>query len=330
MNKIKNIVVIVLLFCILSACGNKVQSEISTQPVGVETPAPTPIDKETLAEQEAEELFAEYKERIEKGLHPLFRKLEDLYKQYPDNAIIKNYYYFTSAAEYNLWMEHDNSPSTYQKFEDHLSMVDIELPRKYQEYFTNYIEKNMGLDRYKELRGAGENNLNQYNKLTQLTENEKLQLLIRIIQEEDKIGDSITEAQTSAIWESIAKDYGITEEDVMVIMLDEDLMKKAYEYTAPKQVEEDIGDYDARLRNDGYRVAVAATKEYMSEFVQAVVNDNQSKIDQMIYSGFLAYVPDGTRVNVVDNSISIAEIEILEGRLKGVKVFTIIECIEYK
>lgn len=323
----KIIVVIALFICILSACGNEVQSEVTTQPIIMETPAPMPVDKETLAEQEAEELFAVYKERIEKGQYPLFRELEDLYNNFPDNATIKNYYYFTSAAYYLLSSELDNSPSTYQKFEDNLSMVDIELPCKYQAYFTNYIENNMGLVRYNELRGAGENKLNRYNRLT---ENEKLQLLIRIIQEEDKIGDSITEEQTSTIWESIAEEYGITEEDVMVIMLDEGLMKKAYKYTAPEQVEEDIGDYDARLRNEGYRVTIAATKEYMSEFVQAVVNDNQSKIDQLFNSGLLAYVPDGTRVNVVDVGIGIAEVEILEGRLKGIKAFTIIECVEYK
>ena len=84
------------------------------------------------------------------------------------------------------------------------------------------------------------------------------------------------------------------------------------------------------LSNSGYGVVVAVTKEAMDEYISALSKNNKDTIQSLYSLGYIAKIPEGTKVDVIEAGISVSEVRILEGIYKGYNFYSINECIELK
>lgn len=159
------------------------------------------------------------------------------------------------------------------------------------------------------------------------------------LNEDMSLSDDYLEEKANQVWEDAEKKFGVTEMDIYSILSDTDLVKEYYakgysqnsnsSVTTNKQ-SSDVITYDATLENDGYAVVVAATKDYMSEYIAYVTNNDTNAIQNMYLNGYIARVDSGTKVFIKDMVFSITKVKILEGELKDLEVYTINECIDIK
>ena len=159
------------------------------------------------------------------------------------------------------------------------------------------------------------------------------------LNEDMSLSDEYLEEKANEVWKEAEEKFGVTEMDIMSILCDTDLVKEYYSkgysqnsnssVTTNKQ-SSDVITYDATLENDGYAVVVAATKDYMSEYIAYVTNNDTNAIQDMYLNGYIARVDSGTKVFIKDMGISITKVKILEGELKDLEVYTINECIDMK
>ena len=68
----------------------------------------------------------------------------------------------------------------------------------------------------------------------------------------------------------------------------------------------------------------------MDRFTSAMLNDNQGTIDEMIASGEVCYVNEGTKCNIVEQHVTWGEVKILEGAYSGRTVCVASEAIQKK
>ncbi|MEI3289466.1 MAG: hypothetical protein V8R56_06365 [Eubacterium sp.] len=173
--------------------------------------------------------------------------------------------------------------------------------------------------------------LNNDNKdKSSLDHEKKLEIYDYIETEEEKYGDNITDEQTEKIWKKAEKIYKITESDIYEIMSDADLIKEYYSSLESEETDDYVGQYDAVLSNSGYGVVVAVTKEAMDEYISALSKNNKDTIQSLYSLGYIAKIPEGTKVDVIEAGISVSEVRILEGIYKGYNFYSINECIELK
>lgn len=159
------------------------------------------------------------------------------------------------------------------------------------------------------------------------------------LNEDMSLSDEYLEEKANEVWKEAEEKFGVTEMDIMSILCDTDLVKEYYSkgysqnsnssVTTNKQ-SSDVITYDATLENDGYAVVVAATKDYMSEYIAYVTNNDTNAIQDMYLNGYIARVDSRTKVFIKDMGFSITKVKILEGELKDLEVYTINECIDMK
>ena len=149
--------------------------------------------------------------------------------------------------------------------------------------------------------------------------------------------DEQLETRANEVWLEAEEKFDITENDILNIMCDTDLTYEYYSNVADTSNEDKssvqestVITYDATLDNNGYRVTVAATDEYLTEFIKYISNSDTTGVDNMYNNGYISYVPDGTKVFISDMGFASSKVKILEGDLKDLEVYVINECIEMK
>lgn len=177
-----------------------------------------------------------------------------------------------------------------------------------------------------------------------LSKDEKMEILAYIngimdpLNEDMNLSDDYLEKKANEVWAEAEEKYSVTEQDILDIMTDIDLAKEYYGKSnssdttnnATPSISSTVKTYDATLDNNGYPVVVSATKDYMSEYIQYVTNNDTTAINNMIINGYIAKVDDGTKVLIKDVGFSVTRVKILEGGLKDLEVYTINECIDMK
>ena len=159
------------------------------------------------------------------------------------------------------------------------------------------------------------------------------------LNEDMSLSDEYLEEKADEVWKQAEEKFDVTEMDIYSILSDTDLVKEYYSKSSAQNSSfsvtsnkptSNIITYDATLENDGYAVTVAATKDYMSEYIRYITNNDTNAIQNMLLNGYIARVDSGTKVFIKDMGFSITKVEILEGELKDLEVYTINECIDVK
>lgn len=195
------------------------------------------VDKKKLksdAEEEAKELLGQLLEQVKSGTYKslgngIGKKLEDLSKEFPSNAVIATCNNMESAIFWNDCLKNtqtgDDSYSMYlQEFEEALVHVEPQLLPEYTEFINHFIESEMGSQRYKQLKSDVNN---KENTIAQLTKEDQIAILVYVFTEQDKQGDNITDAQTEQIWKKACEKFNITYNYLTDLLMNTDLGKEA-------------------------------------------------------------------------------------------------------
>lgn len=139
---------------------------------------------------------------------------------------------------------------------------------------------------------------------------------------------SIEEKESAAdkAWKEAEVKFNITESDIMLIMVDEELIREYYleEYS------------NATLENNGFitypsqdHVGVATTKTNLESYQKSLFGGSMF-IDSLEQTGKIYYVPNGTKVRYIKVHVGDSEVELLEGDHKGEIGYVFTEQIKLK
>lgn len=142
--------------------------------------------------------------------------------------------------------------------------------------------------------------------------------------------DEQLEEKANEVWADAEEKYNITETDILNMMADSDLTSEYYSNLANETTVE-ITNYDATLNSNGYgNIAVAESKDVLSQYIDAISNDDDTTIGNLLISGQLAVVEEDVKVNVDDFGIATCKITILEGMYEGFSGYVISEQVNKK
>ena len=138
------------------------------------------------------------------------------------------------------------------------------------------------------------------------------------------------EKKADEVWADAEEKYNITETDIFNMMADSDLTSEYYSNLA-NETKVEITNYDATLNSNGYgHIAVAESKDVLSQYIDAISNNDDTTIGNLLINGQLAVVEEDVKVNVDDFGIATCKITILEGMYEGFSGYVISEQVSKK
>lgn len=271
-------------------------------------------------EQEFLDIFEDcYNQYSEEGLGTqlYYAELEDIYQKHPDNEMMKNLYYFCTACDYYWLANVLNDDSEIEAGKKEAAKIDPNYTGAYSEEVVSFAKGLLG-DSYAML--AEDANTEQQN-YENLSMQDKIDIQNYIMTHENIDED--------VLWEEIAEKYGISTEHVSQINIDIDVIKAAGEQrrkeseAANKSIQ-----YDATLSYGAESVVIANSKDDLDDYISYLAKEDKNSISSMILNGQIAYVDNGTKVNILERKLSVAKVKILEGVYKDVEGWTIIEAAQ--
>lgn len=265
-----------------------------------------------------EECYAIYKKNGITADLP-YARLEDIYQANTDNEMMKNLYFFCNACGYYRIADILGNTSYKTAGNKEAAKIDPNYDGPYAEEVISFAKELLGSD-YAALVDIATREQENYEKLT--------------MQDKKDILNYITEhgdADVDALWEELANYYGISTEHISLINTDIDVISAVGHdrKVSNEQTSANI-EYNAFLEYGSDSVVIAGSKEALSEFLTNVAKDNESAITDMVSNGLIAYVENGTKINIIEKKLSTAKIKILEGLYEGVDCWTIIEAVHEK
>lgn len=229
MNRNRFICVLIASFTILllAACSAKPDNGNIITHTTTTTVTMSRIEDEAAAE------FGKIAPDIELGTYvPDIQKdrLDELYEMYPDNPAVSTYYNVQTAifwkSKLDGMLPDDENYALFQEYYmEALAAIDITLDIEHIDSIKTYIENYIGMDEYTKVHKELSDSIRS---ATELSEAEKVSILIEVFEISETFGDSITDEITEQIWHEICEKYQITASDLTGMMLDEALMQKVY------------------------------------------------------------------------------------------------------
>lgn len=144
--------------------------------------------------------------------------IERTYKEYPNDEVIANiYYYCISLEQYDLYLRLDD-----EKYKDiakeYASKIDPDYTGEFYEKMQKYADNTLGYKRKSTYKNA-KSTEDKYNSLTNADKKE----ICNYIQSLFDYYDSATNGQgakyTNQIWKAAAEKYGLTETQIDIIWM---------------------------------------------------------------------------------------------------------------
>lgn len=314
-----------LILLLLNGCQSN-SSGTSTsikEEESVETTQPKEtVDQKTIDEKRFVELFEECYEAYQTdgiGADFNYVELEKLYKEYPENEMMRNLYRFCVSNSYFHWAQVLEKPSDIENAKEEAAKIDPKYSGPYSEEVISYAVEVLGED-YAVMAIEANKRQENYDNLS-------LQDKIDI---QNYIADHAS-MNSDKLWKEIAEMYGISESHVSQVNLDFEVSKAAgAQRASKKKAESENIAYDATLSYGTSRVLVANSKEELDEYFSYLRKEDTSSINSMIFNGQIAYVANNTKVKIVDDGLTVVKVRILEGLYKDCECWTIVEAVHKK
>lgn len=126
------------------------------------------------------------------------------------------------------------------------------------------------------------------------------------------------------IYNEIKDEYGISYSNVQTIFSDTDIINQASKENL-KTIE-----YDATLEYNNGTSIIAVDEKALDDYLVAISNKNEKKINYMIDNLQIGKVPIDTHVNIIEKKLSKAKVKILDGIYKDNEAWVLIESLKEK
>lgn len=315
-----SLILLLLSTSLLCACGSAqpgslkehLQKDAETSSTPIPTPTPT-------AEEKFLVLFEECYKKYEAGGKTAdlkYAKLEDMYQANPGNVTMKNLYYFCNACGYYRLADITGDSKYKTAGNKEAAKIDPNYRGPYYVEVITFAKEVLGSS----YEGLSEIALKEQENFDNLTLQDKKDIINTIT--------SSTGKDMDQLWEEIANKYGISTDQVSLINIDSEAIAAIGE-DRKAQAEADIA-YDAMLEYGEGTVVIANTKKDLDKFLTYVANGDDANIQKMVSNFSIAYVPKGTKVEIIEKKAAVANVKILTGFYKDVNCWTIIEAVKDK
>lgn len=324
------IVFILMLFCM--ACSSKnVLESISSQD--------TNIPASITVEQQAFELFSKVAEDYKaygKGAKLDYKKLEDIYFENQDNQTIANLYWFCLANDYirsgNI-METDES----QNIKEIAAKIDPKYSGEYAEMITGFAKEILGND-YDNIRSIAVSSQEKYDAMSIVDKAQVIKYIYDQYDYYDAIdGKNTGDKYSETIWKDAAAKFGISNYHIDLIWANSEATtyystylknNSSENYDQPKNTKNPVTTYDAKLVYGNGSVIVAISEDALDSFFNALANNNDAAITELLNEGLIGETPKGSKVAIIKTGILKYQVRLLDGPYEGNTVWVISECVQ--
>lgn len=244
---------------------------------------------------------------------------ENSYKKYPNDEIISticNYYF----SKENMDFYSSSSDINYKNSAmEYASLISPDYDGFKSEEIINYAQNLLG-DKWKEIN---EKSKKQNENYKNLTIQQKKDIYNKVLEKINSYGDQ-AEKYIDIIYNEIKDEYGISYSNVQTIFSDTDIINQASKENL-KTIE-----YDATLEYNNGTSIIAVDEKALDDYLVAISNKNEKKINYMIDNLQIGKVPIDTHVNIIEKKLSKAKVKILDGIYKDNEAWVLIESLKEK
>lgn len=201
-------------FFIFTSCNNSgnASSEESTDPITrTNTTTSEPVDPIVEARQNVIDKWKKHPGEPETSGY-----IERMYKEYPNDEVIANiYYYCISVEQYNLYLRLDDEK--YKEIaKEYASKIDPDYKGEFYEKIQKYADSTLGYKRKSAYKNA-KSTEDKYNSLTNADKKEICNYIQSLFDYYDSATNGQSEKYTNQIWKTAAEKYGLTETQIDII-----------------------------------------------------------------------------------------------------------------
>lgn len=147
--------------------------------------------------------------------------IEDTYKQYPDDEVISNiYYYCIAKEEYDMYLEFSNNEGYLTTAKEYAAKIDPNYKGDFSEEMHNFVEKMLPSDNYGQVHATAVTQEQKYNSLS----NSEKKAIGDYIQSrydyyDKKAGGYTGDKYSDTIMQEAADKYGLSVSQVNIIWM---------------------------------------------------------------------------------------------------------------
>lgn len=262
--------------------------------------------------------------RNERDIMGTSKFIEDTYKQYPNDEIISTIYNYDTALSCYEFSDNGKDKEWFETAKSYASKISPTYEGQFSDEIIPFVTNLLG-DEWNKTR---EETIKKDEVYSNLTFEDKIEIHRYLQSQYDKydeqVGGDSGDKYSDQIFEETANKYGISQDNLMKIWIDTDVSSAA---NRSNNTITEVLSYDATLSFNGEMSLIANSKEVLDRFLNAIADENQGTIDELLQSGQVAQVPVGTHVNIIEKKIGVAKVKILDGIYADNEVWVLIESV---